>query len=255
MILKKWVPTIMNEGSHIKHIDVSIMICFGLLMFFIWVHPSSVAGQGLRPGCGENLSQSWETGVEVEKTSLFLSENNAASHGEGSLTMKVMFLKSPLVLITKRASSSMVGAVMALLATFQDANALPPEGTPQANQLIHGLIQLQSALVKSQSPHLAEYLDAATHHWDEGGHEEQVGSIQQDGLTSSLLAALVTYAHKHPMWDQPELIRVFQTYNVTCKDWELISQIFTQSNEAFRAKGVSIHQAYRQWRIQMPGGG
>jgi C1A family cysteine protease len=50
-----------------------------------------------------------------------------------------------------RTSSVYIGSVMALLATFEDAGILPPEGTPQANGIIKAVIQFQSAFLKSTS--------------------------------------------------------------------------------------------------------
>ena len=41
---------------------------------------------------------------------------------------------------------------MALLATLQDANVLPPEGTPEANRVIQIVIQFQGLFMKSSDP-------------------------------------------------------------------------------------------------------
>lgn len=155
---------------------------------------------------------------------------------------------------SKRTGSALVGSVMALLATFESANVLPPEGTSQANQLIHGLIQMQSALVKSQSSELSEYFSAAV---EQRFGKESAGllqSIHQSGLTSKLLEALVSYNHKIPMWEKPALIELFQRYNISRQDWELIEKIFGEAEVAYRMKGSSIHDAYELWRAQMPGG-
>ena len=46
----------------------------------------------------------------------------------------------------------LVGHIMALLSVFEQADALPPESSPEANQLIHALIQTQAALTKSTDP-------------------------------------------------------------------------------------------------------
>ena len=82
-------------------------------------------------------------------------------------------LKPNRVLVTsERASSSMIGNIMALLATFDEAAILPPEGTAQANQVIHGLIQLQSALIKSPSSELAAYRMTALAHWSQLQQQE-----------------------------------------------------------------------------------
>lgn len=156
---------------------------------------------------------------------------------------------------SKRTGSALVGSVMALLATFESANVLPPEGTSQANQLIHGLIQMQSALVKSQSSELSEYVSAAVEQRFEKESGELLESMHESGLTSKLLEALVSYNHKIPMWEKPALTELFQRYNISRQDWELIEKIFGEAEVAYRIKGSSIHDAYELWRAQMPGGG
>ncbi len=42
-------------------------------------------------------------------------------------------------------SRPLVGHIMALLAVFEEADVLPPEASPEANALIHALIQTQAA--------------------------------------------------------------------------------------------------------------
>ena len=155
---------------------------------------------------------------------------------------------------SKRTDPALVGSVMALLATFEAANVLPPEGTSQANQLIHGLIQLQSVLVKSQASAWSEYVSAAVDHSFKMESAALWQSIHQSGLTSKVLEALLIYDRKMPMWDQPSIANILQRYNVSRPDWQLIEQIFAQADVAYRTKGSSIHEAYEQWRSQMPGG-
>lgn len=154
----------------------------------------------------------------------------------------------------KRTGPALVGSVMALLATFDAANVLPSEGTSQANQLIHGLIQLQSVLVKSQAFEWNEYVTAAIDHRFEMDSAAIVQSIHQSGLTSKVLEALLIYDKKMPIWDQPAIVQIFQRHNVSRPDWQLIEQKFAQADEVYRTKGTSIHEAYEHWRSQMPGG-
>ncbi len=151
----------------------------------------------------------------------------------------------------KKVGSTLVGSIMALLATFDDARALPPEGTSRANQLIHGLIQLQSALVKSNSSELKEYVLAAITSYSHVEENHFFPSIAQSGLTSYILAALSIHNKKMPMWNQPGLPHVFQRYNLTQRDWELIDRVFFQAEEAYRIKGSSIHLAYQHWRTRL----
>jgi hypothetical protein len=154
---------------------------------------------------------------------------------------------------SQRAGSALVGSIMALLATFEAANVLPPEGTSQANQLIHGLIQLQSAIVKSNSSELREYVSAAIESHYEGEGTSLAQSIHQNGLTSKVLEAILVYDRNMSMWDNPAIVHLLQSYNVSQSDWQLIGQIFAKADMAYRTKGLSIHEAYGQWRTQMPG--
>src|SRR5215813_5484620 len=57
--------------------------------------------------------------------------------------------------------SGPVGASMAVLATLQDADVLPPEGTPEANRVIQIVIQFQGLFMKSSDPVVRGFLDQA----------------------------------------------------------------------------------------------
>jgi len=155
---------------------------------------------------------------------------------------------------SERASSSMVGTVMALLATFEEAGVLLPEGTAQANQLIHGLIQLQSALTKSSSPELLAYGVAAEKRWATKYKEAERGPVSKEGLTSRVLGALVLYDKEHPMWEDPKIVLALRAFNLTRSDWILIVQIFHKAERVFREEGYSIYKVYDEWRGKMPGG-
>jgi len=155
---------------------------------------------------------------------------------------------------SERTQSSMVGSIMALLATLDEAGILPPEGTSQANQLIHGLIQLQAAFLKSTSPELTAYLMAAERHWIMKHNEREYGSLATRGLTSRVLEALILYDKEHPMWEDPKIVAAVQVFNVTGSDWVLIVDMVSQAETVFRDRGRSIHELYDQWRVKMPGG-
>ncbi len=155
---------------------------------------------------------------------------------------------------SKKTGSALVGSVMALLATFEAANVLPPEGTAPANQLIHGLIQMQSALVKSQNLELNEYVALAVDHRFEMESAALLQTIHRSGLTSKILEALVIYDKQLPMWEQPALGQIFQRYNVSRSDWLLIEHIFAKADATYRTKGSSIHKIFEQWRSQLAGG-
>ena len=158
------------------------------------------------------------------------------------------------LLASERASSSLVGGVMALLATLDEAGVLPSEGTAQANQLIHGLIQLQSALMKSSSPELSAYRVAAEQYWMTHHKKGERGAVVSEGLTSRVLGMLVLYDKEHPIWDEPKIVSAVHLYNVTLSDWLLLVEVFIKAETVFREQGRSIHTIYDAWRMKMPGG-
>ncbi len=143
---------------------------------------------------------------------------------------------------------------MTLLATFDEAGILPTEGTAQANQVIHGLIQLQSALMQSASSELAMYRMAAEAHWRRLHKGIGDGALERKRLTMRVLAALILYDQEHPMWENKRIVSAMQAFNVTHADWMVIIGIFHKANEVFREQGRSIHQVYDAWRQNMPGG-
>ncbi len=156
-------------------------------------------------------------------------------------------------LISERASSKMVGTIMALLAIFDEAGILPPEGTAQANQVIHGLIQLQSTLMKSNSTELADYQMAAETFWASQHQDMQDGALQEEGLTLRVLEALIAHDQEHPMWNDQKIVSAMQGFNVSHADWLFIVQLFNKANVVFRDQGRSIHTVYNAWRLKFPG--
>jgi len=159
----------------------------------------------------------------------------------------------PVLMVSERTRSSMVGAIMALLATFDEAGILPPEGTAQANQLIHGLIQLQSVLLKSTSPELTAYRMAAEAQWVSEHKDVEDEGREPGGLTSKVLAMLIRYDHTHPLWEDPKIVAAMQGFNVTHADWNFMRECFHQADTVFSKQGRSIHTVYESWRMKMPG--
>ncbi len=157
-------------------------------------------------------------------------------------------------LVSERASSAMVKTIMTLLATLDEAEVLPSEGTAQANQVIHGVIQLQSALMKSPSPELAAYWMAAEAHWTSQRNDRQDGVLRREGLTTEVLAALILWDEEHPMWKDQKVVSAMQAFNVTHEDWLFMVNLFHQANMVFREQGRSIHKVYDTWRVNLSGG-
>ncbi|MCA9475776.1 MAG: hypothetical protein KC563_08225, partial [Nitrospira sp.] len=114
----------------------------------------------------------------------------------------------------QRTNRLLINAVMALLATFDEVGVLPEEGTSQANQIIHALIQMQSALVKSTNPDLRQFFSEVLSGKLGEGDEEIDRKIFEEGLTSVVVEALVTSPLQPDVWEQPGLVQGFQQFNV-----------------------------------------
>ena len=154
-----------------------------------------------------------------------------------------------------RASSKQVGTIMALLATFQDAQALPPESSPDANRLIKALIQFQAAFMKSADPAITQLLtDALTARF---GHQAnaEVARFHAVGWTSESLEALVEFIADHKLWQQPDIRAAFQTYNVGEEDFALLANTFLTARRNLAEQGHNLHAIYASRRREMPGAG
>lgn len=152
-----------------------------------------------------------------------------------------------------RASSAKVGAVMALLATFEDAGILPPENSPNANRLIKALIQFQAAFMTSEHPAIRQWLrNAFTEKFDEA-MPSALEAFRTGGWTSQSLEAVVDYAAATPVWNYPDVADGFRAFNIGRLDFDLLAHIFKDARAAFSAKGQNVHDAYAARRKTMPG--
>ena len=79
---------------------------------------------------------------------------------------------------------------MAVLATLQDADVLPPEGTPDANRVIKAVIQFQSVFLKSGDPAVQLFLTQALTTQGECGADKTLSRFRSAGWTSEVLEAL-----------------------------------------------------------------
>ncbi len=153
----------------------------------------------------------------------------------------------------KRASPAHIGAVMAVLATFDEAGVLPPESSPDASTLIRALIQFQSAFLKSDNQSVREFLNRALRVNGAGETDNAVDTFRRSGWTSHSLEAVVEYATAHRVWADRQLVVGFRAYNVGLNEFELISRTFFQARSQLASEGRDFHQIYAGQRLEMPG--
>ena len=185
--------------------------------------------------------------IEGRRTSLWT--RSFFREGEGFVSSPQPVVRSS----NQRASSAHIGAVMAVLATFDEAKVLPPEHDSQANQLIHTLIQLQSVVMKSQ--------DSKVRNWVLKALQAKLGEVaaqvqehvRATGLTMDCLEALVDYGDSHPFWDRAELAGEFQAYNVKQEDWMLLRRILLDARRQLAGRGDTLSAVFARRRLEMPG--
>ncbi len=142
---------------------------------------------------------------------------------------------------------------MALLATFQDAGILPPEGTAQANEIIKATIQFQSAFLKSQHPAIKEFFSEA-HRARFGDRAEEVeASFRQSGWSADTLDAVIQAGRAPSEWNATGLDDGFREFNIDRQDFEILAQLYQRSAAAFLTQGKTFHEVYAQRRREMPG--
>lgn len=153
-----------------------------------------------------------------------------------------------------RTSSGPVGASMAVLATLQDADVLPPEGTPEANQLVHIVIQMQSLFMKSDNPAVRGFFDEAVKaKWGEAG-ATRAAAFRSGGWTSEIIEAVSLQYDREPEQNLKELATGFSQFNVRLADFELFSGLFRKAQARFIERGQDIHRVFYNHRRTMPGG-
>ena len=193
-------------------------------------------------------------GAAVVGGKLYAISGGPTPGGSFSHANEVFVLpKSSTPASTQRTPAAQIGSVMALMATFDEAHVLPPESTPEANQLIHVLIQLQSAFLKSSDPAVRRYFSSAmaSYFFDEAAEVERL--FARGGWTSRTLEAVLLYEAYPQAWKSPELDSGLAAFNVSREDFDYLQSTFDQARQYFLRNRQDIHEIYQVRRQEMPG--
>ncbi len=153
----------------------------------------------------------------------------------------------------KRTSSSHVGSVMALLATFESSGTLPPENSTEATKIVQSVIQFQSAFMKSSHPAVVQFLEEACQAKFPSESRARILTFRENGWTSEILEALVEYDVKRNLWT-PSLNEGMRPFNMTQEDFRLLVKTFLNAKRGLTQQHKDIHHIFDQWRGRMPGG-
>src|SRR5262245_48582628 len=147
-----------------------------------------------------------------------------------------------------------VGAAMALLSTLEDARVLPPEGTPEANNVIKIVIQFQSAFMKSTDSAIRDFFrHSLVRRFEEPRAGELDIAFHKSGWSSSVLEAFDTYYSSAPANEFKGLAAGFSQYNVTVGDFEYLLDLFRKAQLEYQQRGQDIHRIFAERRQMMPG--
>lgn len=146
-----------------------------------------------------------------------------------------------------------VGASMAVLATLQDADVLPPEGTPDANRIIKAVIQFQSVFLKSSDPDVQLFLAQALAAQERRDADETLARFRSTGWTSDVLEALSEQWVAVAVDQRDRLAPGFRQFNVSTADFDWLMGLTEKARRTFTQRGQNIHQVFAQRRREMPG--
>ncbi len=151
------------------------------------------------------------------------------------------------------APAGLVGASMAVIATLQDADVLPPEGSPQANRVIKIVIQFQSVFLKSGDPSVQSFLARAMAVQGEDRADEALSQFRATGWTWDVLEALSAQWIATAIDQQARLAPGFRQFNVTPADFDRLTELITEARTIFMQRGQSVHQIFAQRQQEMSG--
>ena len=143
---------------------------------------------------------------------------------------------------------------MAVLATLQDADVLPPEGTPDANRVIKAVIQFQSVFLKSGDPSVQLFLTQALAAPGGRSADETLSRFRSAGWTSDVLEALNEQWIATAIDQRERLAPGFRQFNVSLADFDWLMEFIAKARTAFMQRGQNMHQVFAQRRREMPGG-
>lgn len=152
-----------------------------------------------------------------------------------------------------KASSPQIGSAMAVLATLQDAEVLPPEGTPEANHIIKWVIQFQAVFMKSEDAAIHDFARRAL----TPSHGEQtagmLASLRLTGWTAEMLEALAGEEARTAEDARQLLAAGFGQFNLSVKDFHQFMQLVRAARESFTQRGLEFHTVFASRRKEMPG--
>ena len=134
-------------------------------------------------------------------------------------------------------ASPHVGSAMAVLATLEQAQVLPPEGTREADRIIQSVIQFQSAFAKGTDRPVQDFAQRALA--DTYGEEATalLERFRASGWTAELLEALADADQRASTEELERLATGFGQFNLSVDDFKRFMQLIRDSGRRWPREG------------------
>lgn len=158
-------------------------------------------------------------------------------------------------ILTQRATSASpyVGSAMAVLATLEQAQVLPPEGSREADRVIQSVIQLQSVFAEGADPSIQEFAQQALAHTHGTNAPMALEQFRADGWTADMLEALADAESRASADERQGLAAGLGRFNLSVDDFRRVMQLVRDGRSALEARGQSFQEVYAHHRKTMPG--
>lgn len=152
-----------------------------------------------------------------------------------------------------KAAKPHVGSAMAVLATLAQAQVLPPERSPEANQIIKSVIQFQSAFTKSRDKAIDEFASQALAAKYGDQAEPLLTEFHQAGWTAPVLESLAEAEERATAAQVQALADGFSAYNLSTADFHRFMGLVRAARQTLESRGLTFQQVYASHRRTMPG--
>jgi exonuclease VII small subunit len=142
---------------------------------------------------------------------------------------------------------------MAVLATLEQAQVLPPEGSREADRVIQSVIQLQSAFVKGTDRSVQDFAQRAVAGRHGEGAAPALERFRVTGWTAEILEALADADQRTPAEELERLETGFRQFNLSVDDFKRFMQLVREGRSSLAARGQNFGEVYAHHRNAMPG--
>lgn len=154
-----------------------------------------------------------------------------------------------------KSTSPFVRSAMAVLATLEQAQVLPPEGTREADRVIQSVIQLQSVFAKGTDPSTQEFAQQALARAYGANAPMAFERFRTEGWTAEMLEALADAERRATADKRQELATGFGQFNLSVEDFRRLMQLVRDGRSALESHGLNFQNVYDHHRSAMPGAG